>query len=173
MCTAAVAATRRSTSTVLLDRPGSGSACPDESNAMSTPSARDTKHMSPPAGSCASPANSLHMAEAIELEVAGRTIRVSNPQKLYFPEAGHTKLDLVQYYVDDGGPGRQPPARAAHHAETVRGRRRRQVLLPKARAQGRAASGCRRRSCTSPAVATPRNWSPTTPPTWPGRSTWA
>ena len=39
------------------------------------------------------------MAEAIELEVAGRTIRVSNPQKLYFPEAGHTKLDLVQYYV--------------------------------------------------------------------------
>ena len=39
------------------------------------------------------------MAEAIELEVAGHTIRVSNPQKLYFPDAGHTKLDLVQYYV--------------------------------------------------------------------------
>ena len=39
------------------------------------------------------------MAEAIELEVAGRTVRVSNPQKLYFPESGHTKLDLVSYYV--------------------------------------------------------------------------
>ncbi len=39
------------------------------------------------------------MAEAIELEAAGRMIRVSNPQKVYFPEAGFTKREVVQYYV--------------------------------------------------------------------------
>ncbi len=33
------------------------------------------------------------------VEAAGRELRVSNPGKLYFPEAGHTKLDLVQYYL--------------------------------------------------------------------------
>jgi len=33
------------------------------------------------------------------LEVAGREVRVSNPAKLYFPAAGHTKLDLVEYYL--------------------------------------------------------------------------
>ena len=33
------------------------------------------------------------------LEVAGREVTVSNPQKLYFPAAGYTKLDLVLYYV--------------------------------------------------------------------------
>jgi DNA ligase D len=34
------------------------------------------------------------------VEAAGREVRVSNPDKLYFPEAGHTKLDLVHYYVE-------------------------------------------------------------------------
>jgi DNA ligase D-like protein (predicted polymerase) len=33
------------------------------------------------------------------IEVAGRELRVSSPGKLYFPEAGHTKLDLVEYYL--------------------------------------------------------------------------
>jgi len=33
------------------------------------------------------------------LEVAGREVTVSNPDKVYFPEAGHTKLDLVRYYL--------------------------------------------------------------------------
>jgi DNA ligase D len=39
---------------------------------------------------------------ATELEVAGRTVRVSNPDKLYFPERGLTKLDVVEYYVAVG-----------------------------------------------------------------------
>jgi DNA ligase D len=39
---------------------------------------------------------------AIELEVAGRTVRVSNPDKIYFPERGFTKLDVVNYYVTVG-----------------------------------------------------------------------
>jgi len=31
--------------------------------------------------------------------VAGREVTVTNPQKLYFPAAGYTKLDLVRYYL--------------------------------------------------------------------------
>ena len=43
-------------------------------------------------------------SEAIELEVGERIVRVSNPDKVYFPERGETKLDLVRYYrsVADG-----------------------------------------------------------------------
>jgi len=40
------------------------------------------------------------MAERKELlEVAGRTVAVSHPDKVYFPQTGHTKLDLVRYYL--------------------------------------------------------------------------
>jgi bifunctional non-homologous end joining protein LigD len=40
------------------------------------------------------------MAERKEIiEVAGRTVTVSNPDKIYFPRTGHTKLDLVRYYL--------------------------------------------------------------------------
>jgi len=34
------------------------------------------------------------------VEVDGREIRVSNPEKVFFPEIGATKLDLVRYYRD-------------------------------------------------------------------------
>jgi bifunctional non-homologous end joining protein LigD len=33
------------------------------------------------------------------LEVAGRTVPISNPDKVYFPQSGHTKLDLINYYL--------------------------------------------------------------------------
>ena len=33
------------------------------------------------------------------IEVGGREVAVSNPQKVYFPRTGHTKLDLVRYYL--------------------------------------------------------------------------
>jgi bifunctional non-homologous end joining protein LigD len=40
------------------------------------------------------------VAEPSELlEVAGRQVQVTNPSKVYFPEPGHTKLDLVRYYL--------------------------------------------------------------------------
>src|SRR5215471_14120115 len=35
----------------------------------------------------------------IVVEVAGREVPVSNPRKVYFPRTGHTKLDLVKYYL--------------------------------------------------------------------------
>src|SRR5690349_4506530 len=33
------------------------------------------------------------------IEVSGRTVAVSHPEKVYFPRTGHTKLDLVRYYL--------------------------------------------------------------------------
>jgi bifunctional non-homologous end joining protein LigD len=33
------------------------------------------------------------------IEVAGRSVPVSHPDKVYFPQTGHTKLDLVRYYL--------------------------------------------------------------------------
>jgi bifunctional non-homologous end joining protein LigD len=33
------------------------------------------------------------------IEVSGHTVAVSNPDKVYFPQTGHTKIDLVRYYL--------------------------------------------------------------------------
>src|SRR6266571_6287692 len=33
------------------------------------------------------------------LEIGGREVTVSNPDKVFFPQTGHTKLDLVRYYL--------------------------------------------------------------------------
>src|SRR3954449_8562601 len=33
------------------------------------------------------------------LEVAGREVRLSNPDKIFFPKPKFTKLDLVEYYI--------------------------------------------------------------------------
>jgi DNA ligase D-like protein (predicted polymerase) len=35
----------------------------------------------------------------VVLELAGREVVITNPDKVYFPQAGHTKLDLAKYYV--------------------------------------------------------------------------
>ena len=40
------------------------------------------------------------MADRKEIiEVAGRAVTVSNPDKVYFPRTGRTKMDLVRYYL--------------------------------------------------------------------------
>ena len=39
-------------------------------------------------------------AEHVIVEAAGHELRVSSPTKLFFPERGLTKLDLVNYYVE-------------------------------------------------------------------------
>jgi bifunctional non-homologous end joining protein LigD len=39
------------------------------------------------------------MSEHAMIEAAGRQVRLSNPQKLFFAQAGVTKLDLVDYYL--------------------------------------------------------------------------
>ena len=41
-------------------------------------------------------------ADGVEVEVGGRTVRISNPGRVYFPARGETKLDLVRYYLSVG-----------------------------------------------------------------------
>src|SRR5689334_7615784 len=43
---------------------------------------------------------SVVMAKAREavLDVAGREVVITNPDKVFFPRAGHTKLDVAKYY---------------------------------------------------------------------------
>ena len=53
------------------------------------------------------------------LTIDGREVSISNPNKVLFPEAGHTKLDLVRYYlaVADGalrGAGGRPNVLVRH-----------------------------------------------------------
>jgi bifunctional non-homologous end joining protein LigD len=38
-------------------------------------------------------------SEHVTIEVAGHEVRLSNPKKVYFPQAGFTKHDLVNYYL--------------------------------------------------------------------------
>jgi DNA ligase D len=39
---------------------------------------------------------------AVEIEVDDRVVRVTNPDRVYFPARGETKLDLVEYYLTVG-----------------------------------------------------------------------
>ena len=43
------------------------------------------------------------------LEIEGREVVITNPDKVFFPRTGHTKLDLVNYYlaVADGAAARR------------------------------------------------------------------
>jgi DNA ligase D len=38
----------------------------------------------------------------VEIEVDGRVVKVTNPERIYFPRLGLTKLDLVDYYLAVG-----------------------------------------------------------------------
>lgn len=38
------------------------------------------------------------MADEVELQLGGRTARITSPDKVFFPARGETKLDLVRYY---------------------------------------------------------------------------
>ncbi|MBW1602201.1 non-homologous end-joining DNA ligase [Streptomyces sp. JJ66] len=42
------------------------------------------------------------MGQAVELEIGERTVRLSNPEKVYFPERGFTKRDVADYYTAVG-----------------------------------------------------------------------
>ena len=41
-------------------------------------------------------------ADAVEIELAGHAVRITNPDKVFFPKVGATKSDLVSYYVAVG-----------------------------------------------------------------------
>jgi bifunctional non-homologous end joining protein LigD len=38
------------------------------------------------------------------LDIAGREVTITNPDKIFFPETGYTKLDLVRYYLSVADP---------------------------------------------------------------------
>jgi DNA ligase D-like protein (predicted polymerase) len=39
----------------------------------------------------------------VVLEIEGREVAISNPDKVFFPHSGHTKMDLVNYYLAVAG----------------------------------------------------------------------
>jgi len=45
------------------------------------------------------PDYSMAKAQQIVLEAAGREVVITNPDKVFFPQAGYTKLDLAKYYA--------------------------------------------------------------------------
>ena len=82
--------------------------------------------------------------DAVELAVAGRTVRISNPDRVYFAERGETKLDLASYYLSVGdGIVRALRERPCMLHRFPDGRRRREGP-PEAAAEGRARLGARR-----------------------------
>jgi len=42
------------------------------------------------------------MAAHVDVEVGERTVRITNPDRVYFPARAQTKLDLVRYYMSVG-----------------------------------------------------------------------
>lgn len=42
------------------------------------------------------------MSEGVELQVAGHTVTVTSPDKVFFQARGETKLDLIEYYLSVG-----------------------------------------------------------------------
>ena len=41
-------------------------------------------------------------SEPVELTVGERTVRITHPERVYFPATGATKLDLANYYLSVG-----------------------------------------------------------------------
>ncbi|MFT7840606.1 non-homologous end-joining DNA ligase [Saccharothrix sp. BKS2] len=75
------------------------------------------------------------MAQAVELSVGERVVRVSNPGKVYFPERGITKLQVVEYYLAVAEPLlrvlRDRPTTLKRYVDGVEGEAFYQKRLPK------------------------------------------
>ncbi len=72
---------------------------------------------------------------ATHLSVGGRDVRISNPDRVYFPQVGHSKLDLAQYYlsVGDGivNALRERPCMLHRFPEGIDGEKVHQKRLPR------------------------------------------
>ena len=86
---------------------------------------------------------------SVELAVGARTVRISNPDRVYFSARGETKLDLARYYLSVGDGHRARAARAAVHAAPLPARRRRREGPPEAAARRGARRGSRPSASTS------------------------
>lgn len=73
--------------------------------------------------------------EDVHLDVGGRDVRISSPDRVYFPERGETKLDLARYYlaVGDGilRALRERPTMLHRFPKGVSGAKVHQKRLPK------------------------------------------
>ncbi|QNF93508.1 non-homologous end-joining DNA ligase [Janibacter sp. YB324] len=73
--------------------------------------------------------------EDVHLDVGGRDVRISSPDRIYFPERGETKLDLAHYYlaVGDGilRALRERPTMLHRFPKGVSGAKVHQKRLPK------------------------------------------
>jgi len=49
------------------------------------------------------PAGAKGKSPAVELEIDDKVVRITNPDRVYFPARGETKLDLAEYYLAVGG----------------------------------------------------------------------
>lgn len=74
-------------------------------------------------------------ADAVELDVDGRTVRISHPERVYFPEIGATKLDLANYYLSVGEgivrALRERPCMLHRFPDGLEGRKVHQKRLPR------------------------------------------
>ena len=72
---------------------------------------------------------------AVELVVGDRTVRISNPDRVYFPARGETKLDLARYYLSVGDgivrALRERPCMMHRFPEGVSGEKVHQKRLPR------------------------------------------
>jgi DNA ligase D len=72
---------------------------------------------------------------AVELAVAGRSVRITNPDRVYFPARGQTKLDLAHYYLSVGDgivrALRERPTMLHRFPEGVGGEKVHQKRLPR------------------------------------------
>ena len=77
----------------------------------------------------------MSAGEAVELEVEGRTVRLTSPDRVYFPERGETKLDLARYYLSVGDgivrALRERPCMLHRFPTGVEGQKVHQKRLPK------------------------------------------
>ncbi|MGI8421665.1 MAG: non-homologous end-joining DNA ligase [Gaiellaceae bacterium] len=73
----------------------------------------------------------------VELEVGERTVRVTNPDKIFFAERGETKLDLVRYYLSVGDGVlrglRERPTQLKRHPDGAEGEAIYQKRVPEKR----------------------------------------
>jgi DNA ligase D len=72
---------------------------------------------------------------SVEIEVGSRSVRISHPERVYFPTRGETKLDLVHYYLSVGDgivrALRERPCMLHRYPEGVGGEKIYQKRLPK------------------------------------------
>ena len=66
------------------------------------------------------------------IEIAGFDVTITNPEKIYFPRTGHTKLDLVRYYLAVAGGALTAVGDRPMALEAVRQRHREGGVLPEA-----------------------------------------